>query len=72
MCLGGGSKTTPPPPPPPPPPPVLEQDVPKTAAPTGGEVSKRKALGSKKYRTSSLGIDDSSSSGAGTGLGITQ
>jgi len=71
MCFS--SPDPPPPPPPPPaPPPVLEQSAPQTSAPKQAENLERRAVGTKKYRTSGLGITGSTSpAGAGgSGLGI--
>jgi len=68
MCFD--SPDPPPPPPPPPaPPPVLEQSAPATSAPKQAETLERRAVGTKKYRTSGLGIESASTS-TGTGLGI--
>lgn len=69
MCLGDSPDPPPPPPAPPPPPPVLEQAAPTTAAPRQAELDDRKASGTKRYRSSGLGIDGSTSTPAG-GLGI--
>ncbi len=70
MCMGSSPSPPPPPPAPPPPPPVLDQSAPATSAPKQAESMERRAAGTKKYRTSSLGITESNSS-SGSGLGIT-
>lgn len=70
MCMGSSPPPPPPPPPPPAPPPVLEQAAPaKATAPSQSDSLNNQAQGTKKYRTSSLGISDNAS-GSGTGLGI--
>jgi len=73
MCFGSSPDPAPPPPPPPPPPPVLEQSAPATSAPKQAETLDRRATGTKKYRNSGLGINDTApaQSGGGSGLGIT-
>jgi hypothetical protein len=71
MCMGSSPPPPAPPPPPPPPPPVLEQSAPATSAPKQAETLDRRAVGTKKYRTSGLGISDTSSPAGGSGLGIT-
>lgn len=70
MCFDSPDPPAPPPPPPAPPP-VLEQSAPATSAPKQAETMERRAVGTKKYRTSGLGISggDSAPSG-GSGLGI--
>lgn len=72
MCMSAPDPA-PPPPPPPAPPPVLEQSAPATSAPKQAEQLNQRAVGTKKYRTSSLGIaaDTGASSSGGSGLGIT-
>ena len=71
MCSSSPSPPAPPPPPPPPPP-VLDQSAPATSAPKQAETLERRAVGTKKYRNSGLGITDTTASGAGgSGLGIT-
>lgn len=71
MCFGGGDAPPPPPPPPPPPapPPVLEQSAPQTSAPKQSDSLANQAVGTKKYRTSSLAISGSDPAG-GSGLSI--
>ena len=71
MCLGDSPDPAPPPPPPPAPPPVLDQSAPATSAPKQAETLNRRSVGTKKYRTSGLGISDTAPATAGTGLGIT-
>lgn len=73
MCFSSSPAPAPPPPPPPAPPPVLEQSAPATSAPKQADTLQNRAVGTKKYRTSSLGISDSggTTSSGGTGLGIT-
>jgi hypothetical protein len=73
MCFGSSPEPAPPPPPPPAPPPVLEQSAPATSAPKQAETLDRRAVGTKKYRTSSLGIasDTANTGSGGSGLGIT-
>lgn len=68
MCFSSPDPA-PPPPSPPPPPPVLEQSAPATSAPKQAEALERRAAGTKKYRSSSLGIAESSPT-SGSGLGI--
>lgn len=58
MCLS--SPRPPAPATPPPPPPVLEQAAPESAAPTTSESLGNTAKGTKKYRTSGLGINSGS------------
>jgi len=70
MCFGG-AKAPPPPPTPPPPPPVLDQEAPDTSAPKQADMMDRRAGGTKRYRTSGLGIDSSPGSTASGGLSIT-
>jgi hypothetical protein len=55
MCMGSSAPKPKAPAPPPPPPPVLEQNAPDTAAATATDTVRKKASGSKPYRTS-LGI----------------
>jgi hypothetical protein len=52
---------------------VLDQSAPATSAPKQSEQLDRRAVGTKKYRTASLGIADSTSTtgSGGSGLGIT-
>ena len=74
MCFSSAPEPAPPPPPPPAPPPVLEQSAPQTSAPKQADTLNNRAVGTKKYRTSSLGIADTSTASAGSGgsgLGIT-
>ena len=72
MCFGSSPEPAPPPPPPPAQPPVLAQSAPPTAAPKEAETLANRAAGTKKYRTTNLGIADASTAGAaGSGLGIT-
>lgn len=59
MCMS--SNTPPPPPAPPPPPPVLDQTAPESAAPKTSESLANTAMGTKKYRTSNLGINSNGS-----------
>lgn len=68
MCFSSPDPA-PPPPTPPPPPPVLDQSAPATSAPKQAESLERRASGTKKYRTSSLGIAETNAS-SGSGLGI--
>ena len=70
MCMGSSPSPPPPPPAPPPPPPVLDQEAPKTAAPSMAETEQRRASGTKRYRTSGLGIDGGNTSTPTGGLGI--
>lgn len=66
MCMD--SPDPPPPPPaPPPPPPVLEQEAPKTNMATAAEQAERRASGTKRYRTSGLGIESTSTSSTSAG-----
>ena len=70
MCFGGDSPPPPAPPPPPPaPPPVLEQAAPQTSAPKQSDNLANQAAGTKKYRTSMLGIS-TADSGSSSGLSI--
>ena len=71
MCFSSPSPA-PPPPPPPAPPPVLDQSAPASSAPKQAATLQNQAAGTKKYRTSSLGIADTAptSTSTGTGLGI--
>lgn len=70
MCLG--SSSPPPPPAPPPPPPVLDQQAPESAAPKTSDSLSNTAKGTKKYRTSNLGINNTGSGSSGSnGLSIT-
>ena len=71
MCMGSSPSPPPPPPPPPAPPPVLEQSAPATSAPKQADSLNRRAVGTKKYRTDTLGITEAAPT-SGTGLGITQ
>jgi hypothetical protein len=72
MCFGGDSApVAPAPAPPPAPPPVLEQAAPQTTAPKQSDDLANQAAGTKKYRTSGLGIgSDTTGSGSSTGLTI--
>lgn len=72
MCFSNDPPPPPPPPAaPPPPPPVLEQAAPETGSPTAGEDAQNQAQGVKKYRTTSLGIPSTGSTGStNSGLGI--
>lgn len=72
MCMSAPDPA-PPPPPPPAPPAVLEQSAPATSAPKQADQLAARAAGTKKYRTSSLGIssDAGATSSGGSGLGIT-
>ena len=68
MCFGGDSEPPPPPPPPPAPPPVLEQAAPQTSAPKQSDNLANQAAGTKKYRSSSLGISGGAESGSGLSI----
>jgi hypothetical protein len=72
MCFGDSPDPPAPPPPPPAPPPTLDQSAPATSAPKQAETLNRRAVGTKKYRTSGLGISDTApaASTSGSGLGI--
>lgn len=53
--------------PPPPPPPVLDQAAPTSARATAGDITKKAAVGNRKYRTS-VGVSGNAGS---NGLSIT-
>jgi hypothetical protein len=69
MCFGGNDPP-PPPPPPPAPPPVLEQSAPATSAPKQADSLERRAVGTKKYRTTGLGISDAPATSSGLGISM--
>ena len=52
MCMQKAPKPPAPPAPPPPAPPTLDQKAPESARPTTGDMSKKAATGTRKYRTS--------------------
>ena len=72
MCFGDSPDPPPPPAAPPPPPPTLEQPAPELKSNTSGEDARDTAVGSKKYRSSNLGISTSGDTkgSTSTGLGI--
>lgn len=71
MCFSDGADPPPPPAAPPPPPPTLEQPAPELKSNTAGDDARDAAAGTKKYRSSNLGISaGTTNSGTSTGLGI--
>lgn len=66
MCMGSKSPKPVAPAPPPPPPPVLEQNAPETSMATDEANAKKRASGTKPYRTS-LNISGGGTSGGSTG-----